>query len=140
MTKRWWQSKTVLGALAALIATGIRALAPESAVGEGEVLGVLTQVAQTAGAIVAIIGRFKADRRVVSKAVQIRLKIAAASPIMNPPGTVRAGIAAVDIKQGEAVSIDGRGAVRPLAPLGVDERGEVCGGGAFPWPPPGSGQ
>ena len=140
MTKRWWQSKTVLGALAALIATGIRALAPESAVGEGEVLGVLTQVAQTAGAIVAIIGRFKADRRLVTRGQQVRLDIAAASPIMAPPGMVQTGLAATDIKQGEAVSIDGRGTVRPLAPLGVDKDGKITGGGAFPWPPPGSGQ
>jgi len=123
--KRWWQSKTVLGALAALIATGVRALAPESDVAEGEILGILTQVAQTAGMIVAIIGRFKAAAPVVTRVEAHNLKVAEAEGKLHdewlPRGAIlRIGIADEEIKKGAAVSIDAKGKVavfrEPLRP------------------------
>ncbi len=115
--KRWWQSKTVLGALAALIATGVRSIAPELGIEEGAVLSFLTQATQTAGMIVAIVGRFKADRPVVTKATETRLKIAAAqdreaSAWMQKGTILRVGIADEDIKLGSAVSIDEAGKVK----------------------------
>lgn len=115
--KRWWQSKTILGALAALIATAVRALAPEADVAEGEILGVLTQVAQTAGTLVAIIGRFKASAPVITGGEATALKHGAAEEELRkewlPRGVIlRVGIAEEDIKTGAAVSIDEKGSVK----------------------------
>lgn len=115
--KRWWQSKTVLGALAALIATGVRALAPESEVAEGEILGVLTQVAQTAGMILAIVGRFQAAAPVVTRIEAHNLKVAEAEGKLCdewlPRGAIiRVGIAKEEIKTGQPVSIDSKGTVK----------------------------
>ena len=148
-TKRWWQSKTVLGALAALIATGVRALAPDASVEEGEVLEVLTEVAQTAGMILAIVGRFMADRPLVTKGQARANEINAANEraaSWAPPGSiVRVGIAAEEIKYGAAVSIDARGRVRVFrdpshttrpGPGGYYTGGVVAGPGGILPPPP----
>ena len=59
-TKPWWASKTILGALAVLVATAVRMIAPEADLGEGEILNVLTLATQFAGALFAIFGRFAA--------------------------------------------------------------------------------
>ena len=135
--KRWWQSKTVLGALAALIATGVRALAPESEVAEGEILGVLTQVAQTAGMVVAIIGRFKASAPVITGGEAFNIKHGAAEAKLRdewvPRGVIlRVGIADEDIKQGAAVSIDGKGKVSVFREPIRGPGGELPGGTASP--------
>lgn len=63
-TRYWWQSRTILGALAVLIVAAVRALAPESALTGDEVLGVLLDVTQAAGAVLAILGRVWARERI----------------------------------------------------------------------------
>ncbi len=67
MTKRWWQSRTILGALAALLATAVRTFWPDSAVDESQLLDLLLQGTQFAGMVLAIVGRVQAKTRVVSK-------------------------------------------------------------------------
>lgn len=74
MTKRWWQSRTILGALAALLATAVRTFWPESTVDESALLNLLTQGTQFAGTVLAIIGRLQAKTRVVSKKEAAELK------------------------------------------------------------------
>jgi len=63
-TKTWWQSKTVLGALAVLLALVIRAAAPEADVGEDDVLGALTHLMEAVGAILALYGRVTASKKI----------------------------------------------------------------------------
>lgn len=62
--KRWWQSRTILGALAVLIATVVRFFIPDTDLESGDFLNVLTQASQTAGAVLAIVGRLQAKSRV----------------------------------------------------------------------------
>lgn len=65
-SKPWWQSTTILGALAVVIAMAVRVFVPD--LEDKEVLDVLTLVSQLVGAIVAIVGRVRA-----SKVIQKRL-------------------------------------------------------------------
>lgn len=58
--KYWWQSKTILGALAVLIATAVRMIVPDAELEEETFLNLLTMAAQLAGAVLALFGRFKA--------------------------------------------------------------------------------
>lgn len=64
--KRWWQSRTIWGAVAVLIAELARAFGLE--VSEEEVGGLLMQIVTVAGALVAIYGRVQATARIRSAA------------------------------------------------------------------------
>lgn len=62
VTKPWWQSTTILGALAVLAAIVLRTWVPD--VTDQEILDVLTKIAQVAGAILAIFGRIRASVKI----------------------------------------------------------------------------
>ncbi len=74
--KRWWQSRTILGALAALIATVVRFFIPDTELEAGDFLNMLTQASQLAGTVLAIVGRFQATRRVATKKAIDRMELA----------------------------------------------------------------
>lgn len=57
-SKPWWQSKTILGALAVLLAAGASAAGID--LDEGTVTETLERVVTAAGAVLAIIGRITA--------------------------------------------------------------------------------
>lgn len=59
--KHWWQSKTILGAVAVLVATVVRLITGSEDLQEHEILDLLTEGAQLAGALMALFGRFKAN-------------------------------------------------------------------------------
>lgn len=61
-SKPWWQSKTILGALAVLIVLVLREAFPD--LKEDDVLNILTLVSQAAASVLAIFGRVKADKKI----------------------------------------------------------------------------
>ncbi|MBB1248271.1 hypothetical protein [Rhizobium sp. G21] len=64
-TKAWHQSKTVWGALVAILASVLQAAGSPLAPGmEHDLVEALTTLAGAAGGLLAIYGRLSADRRV----------------------------------------------------------------------------
>lgn len=64
-TKAWYQSKTIWGALAAIVASILQAAgAPLEPGMERDLVEALTTFAGAAGGLVAIYGRLSAERRV----------------------------------------------------------------------------
>lgn len=55
--KPWYASKTILGAIAVLVALVIRWIVPDADLQDDQVLNVLTLVAQAVGAVVSVFGR-----------------------------------------------------------------------------------
>jgi len=62
-TKPWWRSKTILGAIAVLVAFIVRQVTPDAALDEDAVLNVLTLIGEALGALLVIFGRVTATQR-----------------------------------------------------------------------------
>lgn len=63
-TKAWYQSKTVMGSLAAIIMTVVGILGKDIGISEGELTDILLQVGSIAAMCIALVGRFTAKKEI----------------------------------------------------------------------------
>lgn len=62
-SKPWWQSKTIIGAVAAILAA-VLGMVLKTEVGTDELVEILTGIVTVVGGILAIYGRVKADTQI----------------------------------------------------------------------------
>lgn len=61
-TKAWYQSKTVMGSLAAIVLSILGMLGKDIGITEGELTDILVQIGAIVGMVLALIGRFTAKK------------------------------------------------------------------------------